>query len=190
LTFNHLLSSRTPINKDKYFLNLGCSHANSYRLSIELSYPYLLAKKLNLGYLDLSHSRTSLEYSDFCLNTVDYKKCEFVLWQLTYPWRKHDFLATNREDARLDNYEKMTLQDSFSRFASIIHKYKDENIYFVFMHQEYVEKYLKQLVSINNKVYPHNISFIDAGCDSDHGGVESQKLIARLLFDFIKNNDS
>jgi len=58
------------------------------------------------------------------------------------------------------------------------------------MHQEYVEKYLKQLVSINNKVYPHNISFIDAGCDSDHGGVESQKLIARLLFDFIKNNDS
>lgn len=195
MTFNHLLSSRTPIKKEKHFLNLGCSHANSYDLPIETSYPYLLAEKLNLGYLDLSHARTSLEYSDFCLNTVDYSKCAFVLWQLTYPWRKHDFTATNRQDARLDNYKDMTLHESFSRFANIINKYKDENIYFVFMHQPYVKKYLKQLVSMNSKVFPYNIDFIDEGSNKenlgkDHGGLESQKLIANLLFDFIKNNDS
>ena len=184
------LGSRTPIKKEKYFINLGCSHAASYEMPIEDSYPYLLANKLDIGYLDFSYSRTSIEYAEYALNTVDFHKAEFVLWQLTYPWRKHDFTATNREDARLDNYENITLQESFLRFARIVNKYKDENIYFIFIHQEYVEKYIKQLVSISNKVYPHNINFIDKGCDSNHGGVESQKLIARLLFDFIKNHDS
>lgn len=184
------LGYRKPIDKDKYFINLGCSHAAAWRMPIEESYPYLLAKKFNLGYLDFAWNRTSLEYSEYCLNYTDYNKAEFVLWQLTYPWRVHDFTADNKTDARLDNIKDITLKDSFSMFADILYKYRKNNVFFLFVHQEYAVAYMNQLISINSKLYPTNFKLIDKGFDDVHGGKETQKMIANEMYEFINQYDT
>lgn len=180
---------KTQIHKNKYFINLGCSHAASYEMPINQSYPHLLANKLDLGYLDFSYSRTSLEYSEYALNSFDYSKSEFVLWQFTYPWRKHNWKATNRNDARIDNIVDMPLKQTFSIYGKILQKYKDKNIFFFFVDQPYVNKYIKELCSFNDKLYPSNINFIDAGVDKYHGGPKSQLMIADKLYEFINNYD-
>ena len=41
----------------------------------------------------------------------------------------------------------------------------------------------------NNKLYPVNIDFIDAGVDEFHGGPKSQIMIADTLYEFINNYD-
>ena len=183
------LGSRTPIKKEKYFINLGCSHAASYEMPIEDSYPYLLANKLDIGYLDFSYSRTSVEYAEYALNTVDFHKAEFVLWQLTYPWRKHNFEAKDIQAARVDISKDITLNESFKKFADVITRYNNLKVYFLFINQSYVIRYLKQLVSYNDKVFPENIEFLDYGYDHKHGGVKTQKFISDKLFDFIKRDD-
>jgi hypothetical protein len=180
------LGSRTPIKKEKYFINLGCSHAASYHLPIEDSYPYLLANKLDLGYLDFSYSRTSIEYAEYALNTVDYQKAEFILWQLTYPWRKHDFEANDIQSARITVEKELTLKESFNRFADVIVRYNKLKVYFLFINQSFVNRFLKELVSYNPRVFPENIEFLDYGFDEWHGGIETQKFISDKLFDFIK----
>lgn len=179
---------KTQIHKKNFFINLGCSHAASYEMPLEESYPYILANKLNLGYLDFAHSRTSLEYSEYALNSFDYLKAEFVLWQFTYPWRKHNWEATNRNDARIDNYFDISLEETLKIYASILNKYKDKNIYFFFVHQSYLNKYIKNLCKINDKLYPQNIEFIDSGCDEFHGGPKSQIMIANKLYEFINHD--
>jgi len=181
--------SKTPIKKDKYFINLGDSHAASYNLPIESSYPYLIAKKLDLGYVDFAYSRTSIEYSDYALNTVDFTKAEFVLWQLAYPWRKHNWNTQDIQKAREDNIKSLTLKESFKIFAKVISKYKDSNVFFIFINQEYTTRYLKQLVKLNDKVFSENIEFIDFGFDEKHGGVNSQKLIANKMCEFLIKYD-
>lgn len=179
----------TRIHKNKFFINLGCSHAASYKMPITESYPYLLAKKFDLGYLDFAYSRTSLEYSEYALNSFDYSTSEFVIWQFTYPWRKHNWNATNRHDARINNKFEMSFKETFSIYAEILYKYKSKNIYYFFINQPYMSKYIKQLYSINNKLYPKNIDFIDAGVDEFHGGPKSQIMIADTLYEFIDSYD-
>lgn len=177
---------KTQIHKNKYFINLGCSHAASFEMPIKDSYPYLLANKLGLGYRDYAYSRTSLEYSEYALSTSNYDNAEFVLWQLTYPWRKHNWDALNRQDARLDNYENISLPQSFKIYADLLQKYNTKDIYFFFVDQTYVNKYIKKLCSLNKKLYPQNIDFIDFGTDNFHGGPQSQLMIANKLYEFIK----
>ena len=183
------LGSRSPIKKEKYFINLGCSHASSYEMPFEISYPYLLADKLNLGYLDFSYPRTSIEYSEYALNTVDYQKAEFILWQLTYPWRKHDFNAKDARSARIRVEKNFTLKQSFDKFADVINRYNNLKVYFLFINQNYVNSFLKELVFINRKVFPEHIEFLDYGFDESHGGIKTQKFISNKLFDFIKTDD-
>ena len=189
---------KMQINKKKYFINLGCSHAASYQMPVEQSYPFLLANMLDLGYKDYAYSRTSLEYSEYALNSSHYSESEFVLWQLTYPWRKHNWNAVNRQDARIDfkvtntmneYYEDISLKGSFKIYANLLQKYKSDNIFFFFIDQSYLIPCINDLCKLNNKLYPKNINFIDKGYDSIHGGPKTQQLIADSLFEFIKNYD-
>ena len=62
-------------------------------------------------------------------------------------------------------------------------------VYFLFINQNYVNSFLKELVFINRKVFPENIEFLDYGFDESHGGIKTQKFISNKLFDFIKTDD-
>lgn len=182
------LGSRTPIKKEKYFINLGCSLASSYEMPLETSYPYLLADKLSLGYLDFSYPRTSIEYAEYALNTVDYQSAEFVLWQLTYPWRKHNFEAKDIQSARITVEKELTLKESFNKFADVIVRYNKLKVYFLFINQSFVNRFLKELVLYNPRVFPKNIKLLDFGFDNQHGGVETQKYVANEMYEFISND--
>lgn len=179
---------KTQIHSKKFFINLGCSHAASFEMPVRQSYPYLLAKKLDLGYKDYAYSRTSLDYSEYALKSSDYTHSDFVLWQLTYPWRKHNWKATNRHDARLDNYEYESIGDTVRKYADLLHKYKDLNVYFLFINQPYLHGYMRNFCKINPKLYPTVFEFIDHGSDEHHGGPETQKMIADKLYEFIEND--
>jgi hypothetical protein len=176
---------KTPLKKEKYFINLGCSHAAAFEMPVEESYPYLLAKKFDIGYYDYAYPRTSIDYAKYVLNTNPFKDYEFILWQLTYPWRKHNWEAQNRDDARLDNVKDITLNDSFNLYANLLHTFKNDNVYFFFINQPYVDKYISKLCKINPKTYYKNINFLDYGSDKFHGGKETQIFISNTMYEFI-----
>jgi len=179
---------RTPLQNEKYFINLGCSHAAAYEMPIEESYPYLLAKKFKIGYYDYSYPRTSIEYSEYAFRNNEFNDYEFVVWQVTYPWRKHNWEAQNRNDARAGNIRDFSLKESFNLYAHLLNTYKNHNIYFLFIDLPFIDRYIIELCKINPKTYPKNINFLDYGTDVYHGGKKTQKYISNLLFEFINDD--
>ena len=183
-----ILGSRKPIISADNLLNIGCSHANAYELDVSEGYAFKLATKLGVGLLDYSYPRVSLEYCEYVFNFLD--KPKYTLWQLTYPWRKHNWNTDDRHEARINIDVDVSLEDSFKLFASILKEYKNTDTYFLFIDQEYVSRYMKDLRRINNRLYPQNFSLLDTTDDEKHGGVQTQTHISDKLYEFITNDQT
>lgn len=90
---NNLLGHRCPnvrdINFDNYILFVGCSHTYGVGNKLEDTYPYLLSKKLNMDYYNLSVGGTSTEVCKHNLSVwlEKFKRPKFIVWQWTHPER-------------------------------------------------------------------------------------------------------
>lgn len=181
-----LIGKRTPIVSEKYFANLGASHAAAHGIEITNSYPYLLAQKFNLGYVDYSYTFTAVEYSEKVLDSLNLLDYEFVIWQFSDPWRKHNFdYEGNPHEAR--GYEQSnSWKQAFLKYANVLKKYKDKNVFFYFIDTDYIDYFFQDLLKLNNNLYPENFKLLDYCYNDDaHGGPLTQQHIANSLFDFI-----
>lgn len=182
-----LIGKRVPIVHEKSFANLGASHAAAHGIEIQKSYPYLLAQKFNIGYEDFSYTFTAVEYSQKVLENLDLSSYEFVIWQFSDPWRKHNFdHVGNPHDAR--GYESSnSWKQAFLKYATVLKKYKDQKVFFYFINTDYIDYFFDDLLKINSNLHPENFKLLDY-CygDNVHGGHLTQQYIANSLFTFIK----
>lgn len=190
-SLGHRSKELEEVDLDNYILFTGCSHTEGVGMPVELTYPQLLANKLNCDYYNLALGATGI---DVVLHNLAIwfsaieKKPKAVIIQWPDFTRLITGTASNLQPRGLWNSN-----DDYNKFVNLgidLEFFEAKKV----MTHHLIQAMIKVPVVYFGlqKVVPFDDNtiigpFIDKARDLSHPGIESHKQFAELLYDHLIN---
>jgi hypothetical protein len=178
-----------------YFVTIGCSYTTGYGLDYKNTWSKKLGDYCNLEHINLGFSGSSLEYQYDKIKKLEniLTDAKFVIWMQTYPHRSHriyNFLIGDRY-ARIKYKKTNNDVSNWYKIEKYIDLVKNKKIlitncwgYDLNLRTLLKAKFAKR----NKKFYFNDTKWIDYADDNQHPGVITNKVFAKNLYLYLKNN--
>jgi len=177
----HRCKKISDINLDNYLLFVGCSHTEGVGNMLEDTYPYIVSKRLDCDYYNLSVGGTGLDTMMHNLNIWMNRiksKPKYIIWQ----WPEYTrFLSYDKTDIKFHGmWESDTNIKNFILAGDMVN-YFNARMKLVDVLLEYIPNVLE--IDFFEKRKNNNIFFekLDLARDDLHYGYKSNENIANLI---------
>jgi hypothetical protein len=189
--YGHRSKQINELDFDNYILFTGCSHTEGVGIELEKTYPYLLAKLLNVDYYNMAVQGTGIDVVEY--NLLSWfakfsKKPKFVVVQ----WPDHSrFLSQypgyenfipNGTWAKNKNFEKFFAAGEISGFYNARKNISYRLIYNV-LDVPIIGVYIASLRAYDSSSV--GVRRLDQARDMQHSGIKTNEDTANRLFHHI-----
>jgi hypothetical protein len=190
-SLGHRSKEITEVNLDNYILCIGCSHTEGVGMELEKTYPFLLAKKLNCDYYNLSLGATGIDVVLHNL-TIWFSTITKKPKALIIQWPDFTRTITGLSDKNLETRGLWHQNEDYSRFIDLGISLQ------WFDAKKIMAHYIVQALNVPTvyfglqKVIPFNDDtiiepIIDYARDLSHPGIKSHARFAESIHDYLIN---
>lgn len=190
-SIGHRSKEIEEVNLDNYILFVGCSHTEGVGMELEKTYPYLLAKKLNCDYYNLSLGATGIDVVLHNL-TIWFSTISKKPKALVIQWPDFTRTLTGSTDKDLETRGLWLDNENYSRFVDLgvsLQWFDAKKIMAHYIVQAFnvptVYFGLQKVVPFNDETIIEPI--IDYARDLAHPGIKSHENFAESIHDHLIN---